>query len=117
MEAIRDILDAAHYAAQKHAGQKRKGRNAEPYVNHLIEVAHLVSTATAEQDTNLVIAALLHDVIEDTDVTAMEVAVRFGQDVAGLVVEMTDDNDSHQRALTDGGSGEILDLNVHVEVR
>ena len=42
-------------------------------------------------DTNLVIAALLHDVIEDTEVTAAELNRRFGRDVASLVVEMTDD--------------------------
>jgi len=87
---IRTILSAANYAAEKHAGQKRKGRAGEPYVNHLIEVAHLVSTV-APEDTDLVIAALLHDTIEDTGVTAAELVERFGQDVADLVVELTDD--------------------------
>jgi guanosine-3',5'-bis(diphosphate) 3'-pyrophosphohydrolase len=86
---IQAILSAAHYAAEKHASQKRKGQAAEPYINHLIEVAHLVSTATPEQDT--VIAALLHDVIEDAGVTKEELARRFGSDVANLVAEVTDD--------------------------
>ena len=67
------------------------GSRSEPYINHLIEVAYLVSTATPEQDTNLVIAALLHDVIEDAGVTAAELTERFGPDVATLAVEMTDD--------------------------
>jgi (p)ppGpp synthase/HD superfamily hydrolase len=87
---IQAILSAALYAAQKHAKQKRKGAAAEPYLNHLIEVAHLVSTALPEPDANLVIAALLHDVIEDAGVTAAELTERFGSDVASLVGEVTD---------------------------
>jgi (p)ppGpp synthase/HD superfamily hydrolase len=85
------ILSAAHYAAEKHTNHKRKGAAAEPYLNHVIEVAHLVSSALSEPDANLVIAALLHDVIEDAGVTAAELTERFGQDVADLVLEMTDD--------------------------
>ncbi len=88
---IQAILSAAHYAAQKHATQKRKGAAAEPYLNHLVEVAYLVSTALSEPDTNLVVAALLHDTIEDTGVTAAELLELFGQDVAALVLELTDD--------------------------
>jgi guanosine-3',5'-bis(diphosphate) 3'-pyrophosphohydrolase len=91
MKSVQLVLDAAHYAAQKHASQRRKGQSAEPYVNHLIEVAYLVSTVAPKQDTNLVVAALLHDTIEDTGVTALELVERFGLDVADLVVELTDD--------------------------
>jgi (p)ppGpp synthase/HD superfamily hydrolase len=85
------ILAAAHYAAEKHANQKRKGAAGEPYINHLIEVAHLVSTVQEEPDVNLIIAALLHDVIEDAGVTEAHLSDEFGQDVTNLVVEMTDD--------------------------
>ena len=88
---IQAILSAAQYAAEKHANQKRKGAAAEPYLNHLIEVAHLVSTALTDPDANLVVAALLHDVIEDAGVTSAELTARFGQDVAVLVLELTDD--------------------------
>jgi guanosine-3',5'-bis(diphosphate) 3'-pyrophosphohydrolase len=86
---IQAILAAAQYAAEKHAGHKRKG--GEPYINHLIEVAHLVSTALSASDANVVIAALLHDTIEDVGVTAAELTERFGQDVTDLVLEVTDD--------------------------
>ena len=65
-----DVLDAAFYAAHKHAGQRRKGAAAEPYINHLLEVAAIVSDSLNEPDPNLIIAALLHDTVEDTDVTA-----------------------------------------------
>jgi guanosine-3',5'-bis(diphosphate) 3'-pyrophosphohydrolase len=88
---IEAILSAAHFAAQKHTNQKRKGEAAEPYVNHLIEVAYLVSTASPEADSNTVIAALLHDTVEDVGVTAAELTERFGPDVASLVLEVTDD--------------------------
>jgi (p)ppGpp synthase/HD superfamily hydrolase len=89
--AIRDLMRAASFAAQRHCHQRRKGQSAEPYVNHLLEVAELVSGALTEPDVDLVIAALLHDTIEDTDVTKSELAERFGADVADLVSEVTDD--------------------------
>ena len=88
---IQAILSAAHFAARKHSAQKRKGDAAEPYVNHLIEVAQLVSSALSEDDTNLVIAALLHDTVEDTDTSRDELEEKFGSDVADLVAEVTDD--------------------------
>jgi len=91
IQAVHDVLQAAHFAAEKHSGQRRKGATAEPYINHLLEVAELVSGALTEPDTNLVIAALLHDTIEDVGVTAEELAHAFGSDVAELVVELTDD--------------------------
>jgi len=85
------ILEAASFAAEKHAFQRRKGAAAEPYINHLLEVAHLVASALPEPDTNLLVAALLHDVVEDTSVTREELAARFNPDVVSLVAEVTDD--------------------------
>jgi (p)ppGpp synthase/HD superfamily hydrolase len=87
--ALQTILSAAHYAAERHAAQKRKA--GEPYLNHLVEVAYLTSTAVPEPDANVVAAAFLHDTIEDVGVTAAELTERFGQDIADLVLEMTDD--------------------------
>jgi len=89
--SIQRILAAAQFAAEKHAGQKRKGIAGEPYVNHLLEVATLIAGSSDVLDTNLVIAGLLHDTIEDTGVTAQELEQRFGRDVASLVLEVTDD--------------------------
>ena len=87
----RQILAAARFAAERHAAQRRKGRTAEPYVNHLLEVAELLARTSRELDTNLIVAALLHDTIEDVGVTRAEIAQRFGDDVASLVAEVTDD--------------------------
>jgi (p)ppGpp synthase/HD superfamily hydrolase len=91
LSAIQRIMAATRFAAVNHASQRRKGDAAEPYVNHLIEVAELVSNSLTEPDTDLVIAALLHDSIEDVGVTKEEIAEIFGDDVAGLVAEVTDD--------------------------
>lgn len=91
LKALQQVMTAAWFAARKHASQRRKGAAAEPYVNHLIEVAQLVAGALAEPDAGVVMAALLHDTIEDTGVTREELAARFGPDVADLVVELTDD--------------------------
>src|SRR5215469_16815973 len=90
LDAARVILKAARFASLKHVRQKRKGSAAEPYLNHLIEVADLVTSGIAEPDTDLVAAALLHDTIEDTGTTREELEHEFGADVASLVSEVTD---------------------------
>jgi (p)ppGpp synthase/HD superfamily hydrolase len=91
IEAIQGILRAARFASVKHINQKRKGVGAEPYLNHLIEVAELVARAIAEPDTNLIAAALLHDTVEDTKTSKEELVQEFGTDIASLVGEVTDD--------------------------
>ena len=88
---VQRIFAAAKFAAEKHAAQKRKGEAAEPYVNHLIEVAQLIASSSEQLDANLVMAGLLHDTIEDTGTTAAELEQVFGSDVSSLVVELTDD--------------------------
>jgi len=93
-EPLNDIVrltEAYRFAADRHVGQRRKGEAAEPYVNHLTEVADLVARATSGSDVELVIAAVLHDTVEDTDTTFEEIAARFGPRVAGFVAEVTDD--------------------------
>jgi (p)ppGpp synthase/HD superfamily hydrolase len=84
-------LNAAVAAAHFHTRQRRKGAAAEPYINHLLEVAALVAEATEGRDTDLVIAALLHDAIEDQCIPRERIAALFGEDVAALVAEVTDD--------------------------
>ena len=85
------LADAADYAARQHIAQRRKGPRAEPYVNHLTEVAALLAEATDGSDVALLMAALLHDTLEDTDTTYEDLLQRFGPDVASLVAEVTDD--------------------------
>jgi (p)ppGpp synthase/HD superfamily hydrolase len=85
------LVRAWRFAADAHTDQKRKGERGEPYVNHLSEVAQLVAEATDGEDPDLVIAAVLHDTVEDTGVTAEDLRREFGARVAGLVCEVTDD--------------------------
>jgi (p)ppGpp synthase/HD superfamily hydrolase len=85
------VLRAADTAARWHVDQRRKGVAQEPYVNHLLEVASLVTEVTGGADPKVVIAALLHDAIEDQGVTSEMIASEFGQLVADLVLEVSDD--------------------------
>jgi (p)ppGpp synthase/HD superfamily hydrolase len=85
------VLKATDAAARWHVHQRRKGSAQEPYVNHLLEVADMVAHATGGSDPNLVIAALLHDAVEDQGVALETIANDFGQHVAEIVMEVTDD--------------------------
>jgi (p)ppGpp synthase/HD superfamily hydrolase len=91
MKELMLVMRAADAAARWHVHQRRKGSAQEPYINHLLEVASLVTQATDGTDTDLVIAALLHDAIEDQGVTAETIAGEFGKHVADIVMEVTDD--------------------------
>jgi (p)ppGpp synthase/HD superfamily hydrolase len=91
MSDILRIVQAVEFAALKHTYQRRKGANEEPYVNHLAAVAANVARATGGQDANLIIAAYLHDCIEDCAVPLGEIIEAFGDDVAKLVAAVTDD--------------------------
>ncbi len=85
------ISRALDFAARTHVGQRRKGVAQEPYINHLTEVALLLAEATDGDDTDLVIAGLLHDSIEDQEVKYDELVQLFGKNVADLVQTVTDD--------------------------
>jgi guanosine-3',5'-bis(diphosphate) 3'-pyrophosphohydrolase len=84
------LLRALVFAADKHRNQKRKGAEASPYINHLIAVAAVLADAGVADET-LLVAAVLHDTIEDTNTTYAELESTFGPEVAGLVQEVTDD--------------------------
>src|SRR5258707_1046496 len=91
MRELVSVLRAADAAARWHVHQRRKGAAQEPYINHLLEVASLVTQATGGADPDAVIAALLHDAIEDQGVTSETIANEFGTQVANIVLEVTDD--------------------------
>ena len=76
------VLRAADAAERWHVHQRRKGAAEEPYINHLLEVATLVAEATEGKDPDLVIAALLHDAIEDQEVPRDVIAEAFGEGMA-----------------------------------
>jgi (p)ppGpp synthase/HD superfamily hydrolase len=90
MNELTSVMRAADAAARWHVHQRRKGSAQEPYINHLLEVASLVAQASDGTDADVVIAALLHDAIEDQNVTSETIASEFSKHVANIVVEVTD---------------------------
>jgi len=91
MNNLTKLLQAASFAAQKHSFQKRKGDDAAPYINHPLEVANLLANVGGVEDYDVLIAAVLHDTIEDTKTTPEEITELFGETVCGYVLEVTDD--------------------------
>ena len=91
MDNTSPLLDAALFAAQRHRDQRRKDAEATPYINHPLSVPRLLAVEGAVTDVDVLMAALLHDTIEDTETTADELRERFGERVASIVLEVTDD--------------------------
>ena len=85
------IIKAVHFAAQKHTNQRRKNPGESPYINHPIEVAEHLQRVGGVDDEAILVAALLHDTIEDTETTEDEIRAEFGDEVTLLVLECTDD--------------------------
>jgi (p)ppGpp synthase/HD superfamily hydrolase len=84
------LLDAAHFAADKHRDCRRKDARATPYINHPLRVAQVLAEEGVTE-VDVLMAALLHDTVEDTRTTPAELRDRFGATVAALVAEVTDD--------------------------
>lgn len=79
------ILKAYNYANDNHKGQLRK--SGEPYIIHPLQVAYIL--ATIELDESTICAALLHDVVEDTEITHQDIINEFGQEIADMVEGVT----------------------------
>jgi len=84
------ILRAVAFAAHKHRDQRRKDKDASPYINHPIALAKVLWEEGGVHDPSVIAAALLHDTLEDTETTWQELRGEFGDDVADLVAEVTD---------------------------
>ena len=85
------ILRALAFAAEKHRDQRRKNAEASPYINHPIALANMLANEGHVDDSVVICAALLHDTIEDTETTPEELRAAFGDEIAGIVREVTDD--------------------------
>lgn len=84
------LLNAVAFAAEKHKDQRRKDVNASPYINHVIAVASVLAEEGNVNDEDLLLAAILHDTVEDTETSFAELEEHFGMKVAGIVREVTD---------------------------
>ncbi|GAC25123.1 MULTISPECIES: HD domain-containing protein [Alteromonadaceae] len=85
------LLSAIRFASLHHASQKRKSTG-EPYLNHLIEVTQILQFYESSSNENTLIAAVLHDILEDTEVTSIGVNYLFGDEVSKIVLELTCDS-------------------------
>ena len=92
------ILKALEFAAERHRTQFRKGLDRTPFINHPVQVASLLANDAGETDTDLLAAAILHDVIEDTVSSVAEknelvqtMHEIFGTSITSIALEVTDD--------------------------
>lgn len=85
------ILEAATFAAIKHQGQIRKDQQGSPYVSHPLTVAKLLVDIGGVTDEQTLVAAILHDTIEDTPTTPAELREQFGSAVLNIILEVSDD--------------------------
>lgn len=85
------LLKAFRFSAERHSNQRRKDNANTPYINHPIEVVQLLWDVGGVRDVNVLVAAILHDTIEDTRTRPDEIRDAFGEEVLSLVLEVTDD--------------------------
>lgn len=85
------LISALAFAAHKHRDQRRKDAVASPYINHPIALANVLANEGDIDDERVLIAAILHDTIEDTETSEQEIIREFGQEIASIVLEVTDD--------------------------
>ena len=84
-----ELLDRAIvFAVKAHAGTERRGKGF-PYIVHPMEAMEIVATMTTDQE--LLAAAALHDTVEDTDVTVDQIRAEFGERIAALVADESED--------------------------
>jgi len=91
MHDLTILLDALHFAADKHRDQRRKDAGATPYINHCIALAELLARVGQVHDPVVLAGAILHDTVEDTRTTFDELERRYGPEITGIVRELTDD--------------------------
>ena len=85
------LLKAVAFSADRHRDQRRKGSDASPYINHPLDVADVLANIGGVTDVTILVAAVLHDTVEDTSATPEELEQAFGRDVRLLVEEVSDD--------------------------
>lgn len=89
-----DLMQKAiEFATEKHKLQRRTG--GEPYVNHCLRVMNTVKYTFDVNDNSILLAAVLHDTVEDTETTLEDITKEFGTEVAQLVDELTNKYSDH----------------------
>jgi guanosine-3',5'-bis(diphosphate) 3'-pyrophosphohydrolase len=88
---INHFVHALAFSAERHKNQRRKDAQITPYINHPIELVNVLVNEGGVMSWDVLCAALLHDVIEDTQTTEEELITHFGKKVTAIVKELTDD--------------------------
>ncbi len=90
-EELSLFIKAIRFASEKHKDQRRKGKEASPYINHPILVADILWSIGGIRDYKVLISAILHDTVEDTNTSPDDIESIFGKDIRKIVEEVTDD--------------------------
>ncbi|XP_029162703.1 guanosine-3',5'-bis(diphosphate) 3'-pyrophosphohydrolase MESH1 [Nylanderia fulva] len=90
-ELLSSVIKCTNFAAEKHRNQRRKDVNQTPYINHPLGVANILIQEGNVFEPIVILAAILHDTVEDTDTTFAEIEKEFGHKVCQVVREVTDD--------------------------
>lgn len=90
-DLLSPLLNALHFAAEKHKFQRNPASDQIPYVNHLIQVTEALVRVGSETNVELLCAALLQDILEDTGLERSELETHFSSGIIDIVVELTDD--------------------------
>lgn len=88
---LQGLSKAIVFAADKHRNQRRKDSDSSPYINHPLDLLYVLVNEGSVFDQTTLLAAVLHDTVEDTDTSPSEIATIFGDDVLSVVLEVTDD--------------------------
>jgi guanosine-3',5'-bis(diphosphate) 3'-pyrophosphohydrolase len=86
-----EVLRALVFAAGRHRNQRRKDNEKSPYINHPLDVVEMLWRIGGVRDSVTLVAAALHDTVEDTGTLPEEIAAEFGPEVCAVVLEVSDD--------------------------
>jgi guanosine-3',5'-bis(diphosphate) 3'-pyrophosphohydrolase len=113
------LVRAIAFAADKHRNQRRKDKDASPYINHPIALADILVNEAGVTDIQTLCAAILHDTIEDTETSAGELEEVFGGEITGIVLEVSDDKslDKQERKRLQIEHAEVDPINRTVNSR
>lgn len=85
------LFDAINFAICKHHNQIRKDQRGSPYITHPLSVAQAIYEIGGVEETDILVSAILHDTIEDTDTSEAEIKEKFGEYILAIILEVTDD--------------------------
>lgn len=91
MSGTKDLIRAINFACVKHTDQRRKNAAKTPYINHPVGVMNILCNEGDITDIPTLIGAVLHDTVEDTNTSLEEITLEFGEEIAGIVDEVSDD--------------------------